>query len=165
MISTDLKSDVKQKIKELVAVSYKFSQKYLLKIEIQNKRQKTEAVARRCSVKRVFLGFSGDARENTCARVSFLIKFVKKETQARVFSSGFCEISENTFSVNDVFYSESDTNINFYSDISPLDTKYFNPNEIREGFECLCKNGFSVFHVNIRSINKTLRHLQTSVLN
>ena len=25
---------------------------------------------------------------------------------------------------------------------------------IREGFECLCKNGFSALHVNIRSINK-----------
>ena len=61
----------------------------------------------------------------------------------------------NPFTVNDNFFnSESDPDINFYSDISPLDTKYFNPNEIREGFECLCKNGFSVLHVNIRSINK-----------
>ena len=31
MLSTDRKSDAKQKIKELVAASYKFSQKYLLK--------------------------------------------------------------------------------------------------------------------------------------
>ena len=30
-----------------------------------------------------------------------------------------------------------------------FDTKYLNPNEIREGFECLCKSGFSVLHVNI----------------
>ena len=37
MISTDIKTDVKQEIKELVAVSYSFSQKYLLKIEIQHK--------------------------------------------------------------------------------------------------------------------------------
>ena len=37
MISTDIKTDVKQEIKELVAVSYNFSQKYLLKIEIQYK--------------------------------------------------------------------------------------------------------------------------------
>ena len=35
MISTDIKTDVKQEIKELVAVSYNFSQKYLLKIEMQ----------------------------------------------------------------------------------------------------------------------------------
>ena len=31
MISTDVKTDVKQEIKNLVAVSYNFSQKYLLK--------------------------------------------------------------------------------------------------------------------------------------
>ena len=37
MISTDIKTDVKQEVKELVAVSYNFSQKYLLKIEIQYK--------------------------------------------------------------------------------------------------------------------------------
>ena len=56
--------------------------------------------------------------------------------------------------MNDVFFnSESDPDINFYSDISPLDTKYFNPNEIRD-FECLCKTGFSALHVNIRIINK-----------
>ena len=32
MISAEIKTDVKQKIKELVAVSYNFSQKNLLKI-------------------------------------------------------------------------------------------------------------------------------------
>ena len=31
MISADIKTDVKQEIKKLVAVSYNFSQKYLLK--------------------------------------------------------------------------------------------------------------------------------------
>ena len=31
MISADAKTDLKQEIKELVAVSYNFSQKYLLK--------------------------------------------------------------------------------------------------------------------------------------
>ena len=39
MISNDIKTDVKQEIKELVAVSYNFSQKYLLKIEIQYIKQ------------------------------------------------------------------------------------------------------------------------------
>ena len=33
-----------------------------------------EAVARRCSVKQVFLEISQNSQENTCARVSFLIK-------------------------------------------------------------------------------------------
>ena len=68
-------------------------------------------------------------------------------------------MSYNPFTVNDNFFnSESDPDINFYSDISPLDTKYFNANEIREGFDCLCKNGFSVLHVNNRGINK---HFET----
>ena len=34
----------------------------------------TEAAARRCSVKYVFLEISQNSQENTCARVSFLIK-------------------------------------------------------------------------------------------
>ena len=37
LISTDIKTDVKQEINKLVAVSYNFSQKSLLKIEIQYK--------------------------------------------------------------------------------------------------------------------------------
>ena len=37
MISTNIKTDVKQEIKELVAGSCNFPQKYLLKIEIQYK--------------------------------------------------------------------------------------------------------------------------------
>ena len=39
MISTDIKTDVKQEIKELIAVPYNFSQKYLLKIEIKHIKQ------------------------------------------------------------------------------------------------------------------------------
>ena len=34
----------------------------------------TENVVRRCSVEKVFLEFSQNLQENTCARVSFLIK-------------------------------------------------------------------------------------------
>ena len=34
----------------------------------------TEAVIWSCSVKKVFLEFSQNSQENTCARVSFLIK-------------------------------------------------------------------------------------------
>ena len=33
-----------------------------------------EAVSRRCSVKKLFLEFSQNSLENTCARISFLIK-------------------------------------------------------------------------------------------
>ena len=60
----------------------------------------TEAVAQTCSVKKVFLEISQNSQENTCARVSFLIKLQalgKKETLAQVFSCVFCEISKNTF--------------------------------------------------------------------
>ena len=57
-------------------------------------------------------------------------------------------MSFNPFTVNDNFFnSVSNPDI-----ISPLDTKYFNAKEICE--ECICKNSFSVLHVNIRSINK-----------
>ena len=47
----------------------------------------TEAFAQRCSVKRVFLEISQNLQENTCARVSFLIKL----------QVSACEISVNTF--------------------------------------------------------------------
>ena len=63
----------------------------------------TEAVVRRCSVKKVFLEMSQNSQKHTCARVSFLIKlqascnFIKKETLAQVFSCEFCEICKNTF--------------------------------------------------------------------
>ena len=43
-------------------------------------------------------------QENTCARVSFLLKmqaeacnFIKKETLVKVLSCEFCKISKNTF--------------------------------------------------------------------
>ena len=53
--------------------------------------------------------------------------------------ANFESMSFNPFMVNDnIINSESDLYINFYSDISPLDTKYFNLSEIREVFQCLC---------------------------
>ena len=59
-----------------------------------------EAVVRGCSVKMVFLEISQDSEENTCARDSDLINFIKKESLAQVFSSEFCEIFRNTFLQN-----------------------------------------------------------------
>ena len=38
-------------------------------------RRIVEAVAQRCSVRKVFLEISQNSQENACARVSFLIKF------------------------------------------------------------------------------------------
>ena len=48
---------------------------------------------RRFSVKKVFLEISQNSQENTCARVSFLIKL-----QVPGLKVEFCEISKNTFS-------------------------------------------------------------------
>ena len=66
---------------------------------MQNKeRHWREAVVQRCSVKKVLLEISQNSQENTCARISFLIKLqAKKEILAQVFSCEFCEISKNTF--------------------------------------------------------------------
>ena len=53
----------------------------------------SETVARRCSVKEVFLEISKNSQENTSARLSFLIKlqvsacnFIKKEILTLMFS-------------------------------------------------------------------------------
>ena len=55
-------------------------------------------------MKKVFLEISQNSQENTCARVSFLIKLQasglnanKKDTVAQEFSCEFCEISKNAF--------------------------------------------------------------------
>ena len=46
---------------------------------------------------KVFLEILQHSQEKTCARVSFLIKFIKKETMAQMFSCEFCEFFTNTF--------------------------------------------------------------------
>ena len=38
-----------------------------------------EAVVQKCSVKKVFLKLLQNSQENTCVRVSFLIKHIKKD--------------------------------------------------------------------------------------
>ena len=67
--------------------------------------QGVKAVVRRCSAKKVFLEIWQNSQENTCIRISFLIKlqakacnFIKKETLTQVFPCEFCEISTNTVS-------------------------------------------------------------------
>ena len=57
--------------------------------------ESTEAVIRRCSVEKVFLEISHNSQENTCVRVSFLIKLkkacniIKKRFWDRFFSVNF----------------------------------------------------------------------------
>ena len=53
----------------------------------------TEAVVRRCSVKKVLLEISQNSQENTCAR-AFLNKVAGL---GQVLSCEFCEISKNNF--------------------------------------------------------------------
>ena len=43
--------------------------------QVQSDQLITEAVAQKCSVKKVFLKISKNFQENTCARVSFFMKF------------------------------------------------------------------------------------------
>ena len=43
----------------------------------------TETVAQRCSVKKVFLKISQNSQENTCTRVSFLIKLQRPTTSLK----------------------------------------------------------------------------------
>ena len=60
----------------------------------------TEAVVRSCSVEKVFLEIFANSQENTCARVSFLIKLqnfynnkvFREEALVQVFSGEFCGI-------------------------------------------------------------------------
>ena len=66
--------------------------------------ESTEAVARRCSVKKVLLKISQNSQENNCVRIFFLIKlqaeaynFIKKGTLTQVFYYEFWEIFKNTF--------------------------------------------------------------------
>ena len=53
--------------------------------QYQSVQRFTEAVAQRCSVKKMFLEISQNSQENTCARVSLLIKM-----QALQSTSGGC---------------------------------------------------------------------------
>ena len=58
----------------------------------------TEAATRSVLWKKGFFKMLQNSQENTCARVSFLIKLqAKKETLAQVFSCEFCNIFKNTF--------------------------------------------------------------------
>ena len=64
-----------------------------------------EAVARRCSVKKVFLKISQYSLENTCARISFFnniavlksATLLKKRLWHRCFPMNFAKISKNIF--------------------------------------------------------------------
>ena len=49
---------------------------------------------------------------------------------------------------------DHDPDVNFFQDVSSLDTHCYSPNEIQEKFNNFSEKSFSVLHLNIRSINK-----------
>ena len=89
--------------------SFNLSSRYLLIsahfLWISWKNQKNfKSSHQKCSIKKVFLQILQNSQENTCARVSFLIKLlvwvlqlIKKETLAQVFLCEFCQIFKNNF--------------------------------------------------------------------
>ena len=50
------------------------------------------AHAQKCSINRIFVKILQTLHEDTCAKVSFLKNFIKKESLAKIFSFKFCEI-------------------------------------------------------------------------
>ena len=67
----------------------------------------------------------------------------------------FESLSYNPFSIHESsINSEHDPDINFYQDISCLETHYFSPNDLKDNFQSFLKDSFSVLHLNIRSRNK-----------
>ena len=64
----------------------------------QDSSKSTEAVAQRCSVKKVFLEISQNLRENTCTRASiYKVATLWKRDSGTGVLCEFCEISKNTF--------------------------------------------------------------------
>ena len=67
----------------------------------------------------------------------------------------FESLSYNPFSIHESsINSEHDPDINFYQDISSLETHYCSPNDFQNNFQCFLKDSFSVLYLNIRSMNK-----------
>ena len=64
-----------------------------------------------------------------------------------------CRISIHENSVD----SEFDPQINFYQDISSLETHYCtSPNDFKNNYQFFSKDSFSVLHLNIRIINNKM---------
>ena len=78
-------------------------------LSVRNCYMILEAVVQRCSVKKVFLEILQYSQENTCVRVSFLIKlqacnFIKKETLAQVFSVNFVKFLRTPFFIGHLWW-------------------------------------------------------------
>ena len=56
---------------------------------VTKRQEKTEAVSQSCSVKKLFIEISQNSQENTFARVSFLLKLLKKLLKKRLWHRCF----------------------------------------------------------------------------
>ena len=56
--------------------------------------------------------------------------------------------------------SNQNPDVNFYNDISSLETSYLSPSEIDKNFQNFSKESFSFLHLNIRSMNKNYEVFQ-----
>ena len=69
----------------------------------------------------------------------------------------FESLSYSPFSIHEnSINSAHNLDINFYQNISSLETHYCTPNDFKNNFQFFSKDSFSVLHLNIRSINKNL---------
>ena len=67
----------------------------------------------------------------------------------------FESIFFSPFSTKECFVdNDHDPDVNFYHEVSLLDTQYLVPDKFKTNFNDFSKNSFSVLHLNIRSINK-----------
>ena len=67
----------------------------------------------------------------------------------------------NSFLGNDSLNdSNQKPDVNFYNDISSLETSYLSPREIDKDFQKFSKESFPVLHLNIRSMNKNFEAFQ-----
>ena len=99
----------------------------------------------------MLLEISQNSRENTCARVSFLIKlqaevcnFIKKEILAQVFYCEFCEISRNTFSYRTPSVAASDITQKKYlnTNMMPRNMEYYERTKLPRR---ITDNKFNIF--------------------
>ena len=72
----------------------------------------------------------------------------------------FESLSYNPFSIHESsINSEHDPDLNFYQDISSLETYYCSPNSFKNNFQSCLKDSFSVLHLNIVHKNLCMKIL------
>ena len=67
----------------------------------------------------------------------------------------------NPFLANNSLYdSNQNPDVNFYDNISSLESNYLTPSKIDKNFKNFSKESFSVLHLNIKSMNKNFEAFQ-----